>query len=106
MADLITPDPSFTELPEFTPGRFRLLPSEVDGQSSIACAWDNQLERLVACKYAMDPAALVTMSSAELDEMFGPEGYTRSMLNNAAQVGRRYNLLREARLLAMVEHPN
>ena len=106
MAEMITPDPSFTELPEFKPGRFRLLPSEVDGQSTITCAWDNQLERLVACKYGMDPAALVTMSSDELDEMFGPEGYTRSMLTNAAQVGRRYNLLREARLLAMVVHPN
>jgi tetratricopeptide (TPR) repeat protein len=107
MADMITPDPSFTELPEFSPGRFRLLPQpEVDSRSTITCAWDHQLERLVACKYSMDPAVFGIMSRDELDEMFGPEGYTRSMLTNAAQEGRRYNLLREARLLATVDHPN
>jgi tetratricopeptide (TPR) repeat protein len=109
MADTIAPDPdpSFTELPEFTPGRFRLLPaSDAANRSMVACAWDHQLERLVACKYSMDPAALATMSSDELDSMFGPDGYNRDMLATAAYVGRRYNLLHEARLLAMVDHPN
>jgi hypothetical protein len=57
MADTIAPDPdlAFTELPVFTPGRFRLLPaSDVANHSRVACAFDHQLGRLVACKYSMD----------------------------------------------------
>jgi tetratricopeptide (TPR) repeat protein len=109
MADTTAPDldPAFTELPVFTPGRFRLLPaSDVANHSRVACAFDHQLGRLVACKYSMDPTVLSTMVSNELDSIFGPGGYNRDMLATAADVGRRYNLLHEARLLAMVDHPN
>jgi hypothetical protein len=46
------------------------------------------------------------MSSDELDKTFGEGRPSRSALADAAYLGRHYTLLHEARLLAMVDHPN
>jgi tetratricopeptide (TPR) repeat protein len=101
-------NPKWISLPEISLDRFEEMDAsaESDGQAIVVRAWDLQLERYVALKYSVDPALLGDMSPEQLDGVFGPERYDHAMVTKAARAGRRYNLLREARLLAMVDHPN
>ena len=84
---------NLTELPL---DRFDMdLSFEANNNAMVVRAWDLQVQREVACKYWIDPALLV-----------GDESEMSDAAADAMRATRHYNLLREARLLAMVDHPN
>jgi tRNA A-37 threonylcarbamoyl transferase component Bud32/tetratricopeptide (TPR) repeat protein len=103
----IPPDPEALNLPRFPPNRFEFeLPSKSEHEAaSVVRAWDHQLERGVACKRAIDPAVFNLFGA----EDFAAVGVSESMQDQLpvlAALNRRYTLVREARLMALVDHPN
>ncbi|PRP95033.1 Serine/threonine-protein kinase PrkC [Enhygromyxa salina] len=102
----VSPDESFLSLPKFPRDRFVIeMPTGSSGGPCVARTWDRQLERQVACKCELDPATFNTMTDAELDAA-GLSESMRAQLERAMAVSRRYSLVREARLLSLVDHPN
>ena len=103
----ISEQPEWMSLPEIPSGRFDFdLTPAPSGQAAVLSAYDRQVHRRVACKCSMDPMVFGKMSSEQIEQTLGENAKTRSVLFDAAKKGKRYNLLREARLLAMVDHPN
>lgn len=90
----------------FPPDRFEVEATiGVGAHSHVSKAWDRQLRRDVAVKQTFDPTAYEHMTDAELEALgFGTNA--RAMLDAVAKLNPRYTPLREARLLALVDHPN
>ena len=102
-------EPEWMSLSVFSHDRFDMeMPDEDDKANlSVLRAWDRQFRRRVACKYAIDPLHKFNeLTSSQLEAALGLDDATRSAILTVARTTRRYNLLREARLLAMIDHPN
>ncbi|PRP99664.1 serine/threonine-protein kinase [Enhygromyxa salina] len=105
MSDDLSTEP-LDELLTFPPQRFLMLEDVGSGtHASIMQAWDRQLNRRVACKITFDVSAVDTVDPELLDEA-GLTEPVREQLKAAEAPILRYTALREARLLALVVHPN
>lgn len=74
--------------------------------ATVYCAWDRDLERRVALKVSMADTLLDILGNDRLAAL-GIAGGLQQFVHEIADATRsRYTLLREARLLARVHHPN
>src|SRR5690606_7366749 len=97
---------SSDSLPAFPPGRFTFDgPVGIGNHGQVMRAHDRQLRRRVAIKLSLDPAAFQRVAAAELDDL-EIEAQLREATAALAAAAGRYTPLREARLLALVDHPN
>jgi tRNA A-37 threonylcarbamoyl transferase component Bud32/tetratricopeptide (TPR) repeat protein len=99
-------DPLLAELHEFPLTRFQVEVPSGDRRHGVIAAWDTQLQRRVACKCAVDPIAYEGMDGEELAAVFGMDHSDPEKVAKRIHRERRYTVIREARLLATIDHPN
>ncbi len=82
--------------------------TEAENSKPVVRVFDTHLGRDVACKFALHTMPIEDLDGEQHECGLSDEdnGLSESMLQIAAAMGGRYDLLREARLLAMVRHPN
>jgi len=78
----------------------------VGNHATVFAAWDRELEREVAIKVASHDTLLDIFGSDRLSALGIAEGLQQLVAELGAAAGQRYTLLREARLLAAVDHPH
>jgi tetratricopeptide (TPR) repeat protein len=97
-------------LADFPPGRFKVTAQIGDGaHGDVLRAWDHQLWRDVALKTMLDPTALEQFGSDKLETVGVDQPTVEAMIDvvvKLAEFDGRYTPQREARLLALVKHPN
>jgi tetratricopeptide (TPR) repeat protein len=97
-------------LAHFPPGRFTVTAQIGDGaHGDVLRAWDRQLCRDVALKTMLDPTALEQFGSDKLETVGVDQPTVEAMIEvvvKLAEFDGRYTPQREARLLALVKHPN
>jgi serine/threonine protein kinase/tetratricopeptide (TPR) repeat protein len=74
--------------------------------ATVYCAWDRDLERHVALKVSMADTLLDILGNDRLAALGIADGLQQFVHEIADATRSRYTLLREARLLARVHHPN
>jgi serine/threonine protein kinase len=74
--------------------------------ATVYCAWDRDLERSVALKVSMADTLLDILGNDRLAALGIASGLQQFVHEIADATRSRYTLLREARLLARVQHPN
>ncbi len=74
--------------------------------ATVYRAWDRDLERYVALKVSMADSLLDVLGNDRLAALGIADGLQRFVDEIATATRSRYTLLREARLLARVQHPN
>lgn len=74
--------------------------------ATVYCAWDRDLERRVALKVSMADTLLDILGNERLAALGIADGLQQYVDEIAMATRSRYTLLREARLLARVHHPN
>ncbi|PRP93143.1 Serine/threonine-protein kinase PknK [Enhygromyxa salina] len=90
----------------FPVDRFREVKLIGEGRNAtVFSAFDRDLRRRVALKLAAQDGLLIALDRERLDELGIEEGFTALVEETRAAQGR-YTLLREARLLARIDHPN
>jgi tetratricopeptide (TPR) repeat protein len=93
-------------LADFPPGRFKVMATIGDGaHGDVLRAWDRQLCRDVAIKTMLDATALERIGSDKLETIGVNQPMVEAMVK-LAELDGRYTPQREARLLALVKHPN
>lgn len=104
MVDL--PTEPLDELLIFPRQRFLMIDDIGSGtHASIVQAWDRQLTRRVACKVSFDVSVVDTVDPELLDAAGLTEPVREQLKAGQASI-LKYTALREARLLALVVHPN
>lgn len=104
---MVDTPPTFDEkLHSFPPGRFRFAETVGSGShAQVIKAWDQQLRRTVAVKLTLDPTSFARMSAEEFADLDVDQNL-QDLVALTVEIGSRYTPLREARLLALVDHPN
>ena len=74
--------------------------------ATVFAAWDRELERAVAIKVSSQDTLLDIFGDERLAELGIADGLQQLVDELGAAAGQRYTLLREARMLAAVDHPN
>jgi serine/threonine protein kinase/tetratricopeptide (TPR) repeat protein len=73
--------------------------------ATVFSAWDRDLQRAVALKISMQDTLLDILGNDRLIDLGIAEGL-QQFINEVSGPAHRYTLLREARLLARIHHPN
>jgi serine/threonine protein kinase len=101
------PDAVPDSLHHWDPDRFQDVHRVGAGNNAtVYCAWDRDLERRVALKVAMADTLLDILGNERLAALGIADGLQQFVHEIADATRSRYTLLREARLLARVQHPN
>lgn len=101
------PDAVPNSLHQWDPDRFQDVHRVGAGNNaSVYCAWDRDLERRVALKVSMADSLLDILGNDRLAALGIADGLQQFVHEIADATRSRYTLLREARLLARVQHPN
>lgn len=96
-----------SRLQVFDPDRFQDVQNVGAGSHAmIFAAWDRDLERRVALKISLQDTLLDVLGSEHLRALDIDAGLRQYMDEIDDASSRRYSILREARLLAKIEHPN
>ena len=89
------------------PDRFQDVQSVGAGNhATVFSAWDSELERRVAIKVSTQDMLLDMFGSERLSELGIADGLQELVNELGAAAGQRYTLLREAKLLAKIDHPH
>jgi tetratricopeptide (TPR) repeat protein len=92
-------------LTRFAPERFANADRVGAGNNAVVFrAWDEHLQREVVFKVALPDVLVEELGPEQLERLGIAEGVRHYI--HETQAGHRYTLLREARLLSRVDHPN